>query len=518
MTLTLIKTFDQQRLPGIANYWAISPDLNKVFYHIDPQARWSDGEAVQSGDFVFYQKFIHHRLSKQVHTKNYLMHHNFQIKAHTSQVISISLNRAYPQKELLDRTNISPLASHFYQITPSWAIDLNWQIEPNTGPYQISSYDLSKSITFSRKKNWWAEHRWHNQNLYNFHHIHLSFEPLLKNRWQSFLKGRLDLFSLHPKLFETWTQEPVFKNGTIQKIISVCECKNLPIKAFFLNLSSPPFEDPHLRFALHHALDIEAMIKFTQQENLVVRNHSLFPFFRKFTNHAIKSSNYNVQKVAEHMEKSGWRAVPHSLSRKFAWQKNEEIFQTTILFANPQDQEKLEILKKRAAQAGILLNLRLLNNPQFYVALQKNDYEMIYTTIKPGNWSYPTYRDMYHSSSIALFKNNLTRTQDPTLDQMIEDYESELDETIKAKLSRDIQAKIAETGATIFTYFAPFHRNLVWRYIRFPAPELIAGKHRHNIDQAWFSLKHLNELLNHPDSHQYLEENVISPSGSFLSF
>ncbi|WP_337236875.1 ABC transporter substrate-binding protein, partial [Salmonella enterica] len=46
-----------QWIPQLANEWAFAGDNKTVYFKLNAQAKWSDGEPVTADDFVFMLKF-----------------------------------------------------------------------------------------------------------------------------------------------------------------------------------------------------------------------------------------------------------------------------------------------------------------------------------------------------------------------------------------------------------------------------------------------------------------------------
>ncbi|MEY4939822.1 MAG: hypothetical protein RIQ93_1557 [Verrucomicrobiota bacterium] len=51
--LTVLNEKDSQALPGVAERWDVSPDGREYTFHLRGNARWSNGDAVNAGDFVY---------------------------------------------------------------------------------------------------------------------------------------------------------------------------------------------------------------------------------------------------------------------------------------------------------------------------------------------------------------------------------------------------------------------------------------------------------------------------------
>jgi microcin C transport system substrate-binding protein len=85
------------------------------------------------------------------------------------------------------------------------------------------------------------------------------------------------------------------------------------------------------------------------------------------------------------------------------------------------------------------------------------------TSLRPQYWE--------HFHSVNAHKpqtNNITNTDDPEMDRLIEAYRDSLEESERIRLSREIQVKIHETGCFVPTFMVPYVRQSYWRWWRLP--------------------------------------------------
>ena len=66
--------------------------------------------------------------------------------------------------------------------------------------------------------------------------------------------------------------------------------------------------------------------------------------------------------------------------------------------------------------------------------------------------------------------NNVTNTDDPELDRLIDTYRNSLDEAERIALAHRIQARVHEIGAFVPTFMVPYFRQAYWRWWRLPQP------------------------------------------------
>ena len=81
----------------------------------------------------------------------------------------------------------------------------------------------------------------------------------------------------------------------------------------------------------------------------------------------------------------------------------------------------------------------------------------------------PSYWQGWHSDNAHKPQtNNITNTDEPELDAMIEKYRASLEEENREELSIKIQALIHETGAFVPTFMVPYVRLGYWRWLQLP--------------------------------------------------
>jgi microcin C transport system substrate-binding protein len=85
------------------------------------------------------------------------------------------------------------------------------------------------------------------------------------------------------------------------------------------------------------------------------------------------------------------------------------------------------------------------------------------TSLRPQYWE--------HFHSINAHKpqtNNITNTDDPEMDQLIDAYRNSLEEEERISLSLKIQKNFHEIGAYVPTFMVPYVREAYWRWWRLP--------------------------------------------------
>jgi microcin C transport system substrate-binding protein len=81
----------------------------------------------------------------------------------------------------------------------------------------------------------------------------------------------------------------------------------------------------------------------------------------------------------------------------------------------------------------------------------------------------PSYWQGWHSDNAHKPQtNNITNTDDPELDALIDRYRESLEEDERIRLSKAIQNKIHEVCAYVPTFMVPYVRSAFWRWLKLP--------------------------------------------------
>ncbi|MCG8533045.1 MAG: hypothetical protein MI749_20650, partial [Desulfovibrionales bacterium] len=86
------------------------------------------------------------------------------------------------------------------------------------------------------------------------------------------------------------------------------------------------------------------------------------------------------------------------------------------------------------------------------------------TTMRPCYWQ-GWHSDNAHKPQT----NNITNTDNPKLDSLINQYRESLDEKERIQLSRRIQNGIHAQAAYVPTYMVPYTRAGFWRWVHLPS-------------------------------------------------
>ncbi|GBC62639.1 ABC transporter substrate-binding protein [Desulfonema ishimotonii] len=449
-------------IPELATHWAFGKDQKTMYFRLNPAARWSDGHPVTADDFAFTLEFMR---AKHIIAPWYNDHYTKEIDKvivyddHTLAVVS---TKAVPDLHL--RLGLTPTPRHFYgALDTDFVKKYNWKIAPNTGPYQISDFKKGKSVKFSRKKEWWARDLRYFKNRFNVNRVIYTVVRDRNVQWEYFKKGKLDIFDLTmPRYWHTKSDIPEVRQGYIHRIWFFNDSQQ-SAQGLWLNQDKAIFKDPNVRYAFAHAMNIGKVIEEVLR-NDYYRLEGMFVGYGPYSNTEIRARRFDIGRVTQYMEASGWKRGEDGI-----WEKAGQRFSVEVLYSREEHTPRLVVLKEEAKKAGVELRLQRLDPAAAYKKVMEKNHEADWggwsTSLRPGFWE--------HFHSVNAHKpqtNNITNTDDPEMDHLIDAYRNSLDETERIALSLKIQGKIHDTGAFVPTFMVPYVRQAFWRWWRLPNP------------------------------------------------
>jgi microcin C transport system substrate-binding protein len=447
-------------IPEIATHWAFDKDKKTMYFKLNKNARWSDGKPVTADDFCYTLEFMR---SKEIVAPWYNDYYTKEIDrviiydAHTLAVVA---TKAQPDLHL--RVAISPIPRHFYgKLDKDFTKKYNWKIVPNTGPYQISDFKKGKSVTFKRKKDWWAKELHYFKNRFNLDTVIYSVVRDYNIIWEYFKKGKEDVFAINfPEYWYEKTKTPVVEDGYVYKIWFFNDTQQ-SATGMWLNQDREIFKDRNVRYAFAHAMNIGKVIENVLRNDYYRLEHG-FVGYGRYSNNNIKARRFDLIKVEEYMKASGWERGADGI-----WEKDGNRFSVEVTYSFDEHTPRLVVLKEEAKKAGVELRLQKLDASAMFKKILEKKHDIAWmgwsTSLRPQYWE--------HFHSVNAHKpqtNNITNTDDPEMDRLIDAFRNSLVEEERIKISLQIQEKIHEIGAFVPTFMVPYVRQAYWRWWRLP--------------------------------------------------
>ena len=480
-------------VPELATHWALMDDQKTAYYHLDPDARWSDGKPITANDYVYVMKFFLSDHLKAPFYKQYYSENFESIEKINDLVVKIV--RKKKSWNLLDDTNISPIPEHDTKLDKDWLTTYQWKMPVVPGPYALDSFEKGKSITFKRIKNWWGENKKYMKNMFNFDQIELKVVRSETSAFLLFKKGELDTFNPDPPKWARETNFNEIKKGYILKR-KIRKRTFSGASGIFFNVQDEIWSDRNLRKAFAHVFDFETSNK-KFMFNLYDRRHTFFMPIEPYLNTEIKSYPFDVAEAEKILDKSGWKREKGAPIRS----KDGVNLKLTLNYGGDRLDQQLPYLKETALKAGIDLELKKLDPSALYKTWGDKSYTA--TILGFGGGFYPSPRQMFHTENISKNSNNINMFGNKEVDKLIETLEFNLDEKKRVDAINAIEQIVHDEALVVFFWFNPYTLLLNWRYIK--GPDNYITKSGLNIDYLWIDDKEKKNLLESRKRNKHME-------------
>ena len=451
-------------IPVLATHWAFGDDGKTVYYRLDQNARFTDGVQITADDYVFAREM---RLSEHIldpFGQNYFSTVITEVRKHDDFTISVVNGAAKPEVELLLETALGPQPRHFHKLDESWVTDYDWRIEPNTGAYTISALENGRFLEFARKQDWWGDSNRYLRNRFNPDTVRIEIIRDENVAFEYFLRGELDryLFETLPARWYEQASGPVFDNGYAGKIQFYTDLPREPL-GFWLNMDDPLLADQNVREGLAHAINLDRALQTVFRGDYERLQQRWENFFWGYSDPNIRVREFDVNRADEYFETAGWtERGPDGIRTR-----NGQRLSVRISYATDDHTPWLVILREEARKAGVELQLQLMDPATWGRQVGEKQYQI--TVLRFTTNATPSFWQGYHSENAHKPNtNNLTNTDDPEIDRMIEEYDAATTLEERIRLSWELQNRINDMASFIPLYKRPYIREVFWRWMKIP--------------------------------------------------
>lgn len=446
--------------PEFATHWAFGKDKKTMYFKLNKKARWSDGKPVTAEDFAYTLEFMRSKHIIAPWYNDYYTKEIDKVVVYDDYTLAVVSTKAQPDLHL--KVGINPTPRHFYgKLDKDFVKKYNWKIVPNTGPYQIYDFKKGKYVKFKRKKDWWAKDLHYYKNRFNVDTVIFTVVRDFNIQWEYFKKAKMDVFGITlPRFWHVKTKTPVVENGYVRKIWFFNDTQQ-SASGMWLNQDRAIFKDKNVRYAFAHAINIQKVIEQVLRNDYFRLEHGYVGYGR-YSNMHIRARRFDLEKVDYYMKKAGWSRGADGI-----WAKDGRRFSVEVSYSFEAHTPRLVVLKEEAKKAGVELRLRRLDASAAYKKVIEKKHDVAWmgwsTSLRPHFWEH------FHSANAHKPQtNNITNTDNPEMDELIDAYRNSLDKEERIDLSLRIQEKVHEIGGFVPTFMVPYVRQAYWRWWKLP--------------------------------------------------
>lgn len=227
-------------------------DRKSITFHMNPKARFADGEALEVSDVLFTFRLMEEKGRPPYSSR---MKQVERMEQTGSQTITIHFNDRVSRE--------TPLLFAMMPILPEHAVDVETfdqsTLTPilGSGPYRVAEVRPGERIVYEKDPDYWGKDEPVNRGRHNYDTVRIDYYANGQAQFEGFKKGLFDVYSeTSPSKWRTAYDFDAVSDGRVKK--QVFE-RNLPsgMLGFVFNTRRPVFAKRNVRKALAMAFDFE---------------------------------------------------------------------------------------------------------------------------------------------------------------------------------------------------------------------------------------------------------------------
>jgi peptide/nickel transport system substrate-binding protein len=236
----------------IAKSLEINDARDKLVFHLDPAAHFSDGSPITSADVLFSFNLLKAKGRPQQRAAFSLVK---SVDAPDEHTVRYDLVGAH-DRELPLTLAIMPVLSKAHTDAEHFE-DQTLQIPVASGPYRVAEVKPGERLVLERDPNYWARDLPISKGLYNFDTIRIDYFRDATAMFEAFKAGLTD-FRIEDDATR-WRAEYDFPAAKDGRIVKATIANGLPkgVSGFAFNTRRPLFADHRVREALASMFDFE---------------------------------------------------------------------------------------------------------------------------------------------------------------------------------------------------------------------------------------------------------------------
>jgi len=411
----------------------------QVVFKLRKNVRWHDGAPFTSRDAAFTYRAIMDDATASPRKPDF----DLILKVETPDEHTFRVTYRKPYSPALESWMISLLPAHLLEEKPTTWWTQNFNRTPvGTGAFRFAEWKTNEFIRVERNPDYFdAPGPWLDGIVYRFMPDQLTLRLAFETR-------QVDFWGAEPWTVNAFVNDPRFQVFTS------------PTSSYTYigwNLKRPLFQDPLVRRALAHAVDVPSMVRFILYGH-GLQSTGLFTPQMWFFNPDIKPFAYDPEKARALLAEAGWKPGPDGIL-----QKNGERFSFTLITNNGNEVRRdiATLTQDGLKQLNIEVKVELYEWAVFLKNhINKGDFDAMVLGWSLGN-GYDQFQ-IWHSSQANPEQLNVVGYKSEKADRLLDDIRQEYNREKIIRMASDLQRTIYEDQPYLFLY-VPEGTSVMWK-------------------------------------------------------
>ena len=322
------------------------------------------------------------------------------------------------------------------------------EVVSGSGPYSFNRWVTNQNIVLDKKAGWWGDALAAQAATFTAKPKKITYK-FIKEQVSKVVAakgGEVDAVNnIDPEIYLTELKN----NDAVQNDFYFTETPRLGYGYIAFNLSNEKLNDKRVRQALAHALDLDAFIE-QNMNGLGSRVVTIVPpFNKKFVNESLKPIPFNLETTTQLLDAAGWvDSDGNGVRDKVIDGKKIELALDILITRSVELRIKLlEQFADNLKKCGVALTLQKVEFDNLLDAANTKEYDMF-----SMGWGMSITEGDPHSLWAKKGERNYTGFGNAKSESLIKAIKSELDETKRLALQKELQGVIYEEQPYIFLY------------------------------------------------------------------
>jgi ABC-type transport system substrate-binding protein len=411
----------------------------EVVFSLRDDVRWHDGTRFTSRDAAFTYAAIMDDATASPRKPDF----DLILRVETPDERTFRVIYRKPYSPALESWMISLLPAHLLEGKPQdwWVKNFN-RTPIGTGAFKFAEWRTNEFLRVERNPDYFdAPGPWLDGIVYRFMPDQLTLRL-------AFETHQVDFWGAEPWTVTAFVGDPKFDVFTS------------PTSSYTYigwNLKRPLFQDPLVRRALAHAVDVPSMVRYILYGH-GLQSTGIFTPQMWFFDPSITPLAHDPEKARQLLAEAGWKPGPDGIL-----QKNGERFSFTLITNNGNEVRRdiATLAQDGLKKLGIEVKVELYEWAVFLKNhINKGDFDAMVLGWSLGN-SYDQFQ-IWHSSQANPEQLNVVGYKNPKADRLLEDIRQEYNREKIIAMAGELQRTIYEDQPYLFLY-VPEGTSVMWK-------------------------------------------------------